>query len=114
MKSLKLTKAEKKEMYDSPVAASKTEDYGGPEYPYGTRLDFDGKLVDKLDIGDLNVDDKVMVRAVGRVVSKSVNDSDRQDGPRKRIEIQMTAIEIGEDLDVKTRERKEMWDEMED
>jgi hypothetical protein len=114
MKSLKLTKAEKKEMYDGPGAASNTEDYGGPEYPYGTRLDFDEKLVDKLDIGDLNVDDKVMVRAVGRVVSKSVNDSDRQDGPRKRIEIQMTAIEIGEDLDVKTRERKEMWDEMED
>lgn len=85
MKDLKLSKKESKSE-TQPTAIEQ------PQYPYGTRLDFDSDLVKKLGIEDLEAEDEVRIEAIGSVTRKTVNED--QGGKRIEITIQLKKMEV--------------------
>lgn len=93
LKSLAFTKAEQKER-NSP---SKCMPYEGEKYPWGMRLDLNGDVMKKLDVKTLpKTGSEVTITATAKVVSTSVND--REGGKaEKRMELQITALDLGMD-----------------
>jgi len=89
MKSMKLSKAEKKETVEA-------KPYTGPEYPYGLSISLDKEALDKLGISELpEVGTKLTLEAKVDVtgVSESSSDSGKD---YRTLTLQITDMELGE------------------
>lgn len=72
-------------------------DPDAPEYPYGTRLDFQDELVDRLDLDRYDVGDVVEVRAIAFVRHKSEHKTESTEGNNhsgKCVELQLTEVRV--------------------
>lgn len=98
--SLKLSTKEAKKDYGSPESVSRL-----PEYPYGTRLSFDNETVEKLDLEDVEVRQKVTITAEGYVSEKSTRDIVKGEA-RTNVEIQLTDISVTESGAAKKEKRE--------
>lgn len=90
MKSLKLSKTEKKRYMRAPVASG---DSDGPDYPWGFELEIEKDQIKKLGIEGLEAGEMVMIQAVGKVTRVSVTDRDKGDDT-KSMSIQIQKMEI--------------------
>ena len=86
LKSTKLTKAEAKKQYEV------TDSPDFEEYPYGTRINLDKVLSKRFGADSLNAGDKVEIRAVGKVVSINIYDTEKEKS--RHVEIQLTSMAI--------------------
>lgn len=86
--NLKLSKKEKKDLNEVGPASSE-----GPNYPWGTRLQFEDDIVEKLGLGKLSVGDKVEITGVGEVTEISQRESGKSKSRRVEIQIQRVAVE---------------------
>jgi hypothetical protein len=108
MADLKMTKAQKKEMAPTAVAAD------SPEYPYGLTLRLDSGSLDKLGMSKLpKVGAKVMVHAMGVITSVSQHESKNNDSRNVEIQLQEMGVESAEPVTAKERNelRREAFNE---
>jgi hypothetical protein len=91
LKNMAFTKAEQKDRNSPKLMDS----YGGGEkYPYGLRLDLNAEVMKKLGLTSLpKTGTEVTISACAKVVSTSVNDRDGKS--EKRMELQITSMEVG-------------------
>lgn len=96
LKSMKLSKSDRESA--SKQAESMIE---RPAYPYGLCLRLDNEALEKLEIGELpEVGSKMTVLATVEVSATSQHDV-AGGSPNKTLELQITDMALGADLDVK-------------
>lgn len=87
-----LTPAEQKADEPSMTVSS----YSAPTYPYGLCLCFTDEQLGKLDLeDDANVGDHVLLHCIAKVTS--VSKQDTENGPKTRVEMQITHIAAEDD-----------------
>lgn len=90
--SLKLSKKEAKKDYGLVGPSSSDDDL--PKYPYGTRIDFDTDMVERLNLEGYAADEEVTIEAAGYICE--VESNERTGGKKRRnLKIQITDIAIG-------------------
>jgi len=93
MISLQLPKKTKKELEADCGCAPMPEDQ--PKYGYGTRLEFDTEIYDKIPgIALLNVGDEVMIVGKAKVIEKRIIERQEGKDATRSLELQVTDIEI--------------------
>lgn len=91
MASMKRSKVAKAK--NSPKAMS-SDSLSGDDYPYSTRMDLDGEMMDKLGLKKLKHGQKVQIHAKGHVHSTS-EDTGSNGKTNRRATVQMTHMKIG-------------------
>ena len=76
---------------EGAISVMPADEPEGPEYPYGTQLDLDRRLINDLDLGDMNAGDRVKIVAIGKVMSVRVADADER---TQSMTIQIQKMEI--------------------
>ena len=93
MKSMVSMKREKKEMEEAtpvPVSPSSKDDY-----PYGLRISLEDDSLEKLGLKEMpEVGKSMKMEAMCKVCGTSSNQSEGDEGPRKRLEIQLTDMKL--------------------
>jgi hypothetical protein len=90
--SMKLPKRSKK---DSDECAPCTMGEEREEYPYGLRLNFDKREVEKANLGKLQAGAMVDVQAIGKVIEVAITDRGK-DKSRHRVQIQLQKIGVAD------------------
>jgi hypothetical protein len=95
LKDLAYTKAEQKER-NSPKGVNIGYPGSSERYPYGLRIDLNNDVMQKLGLKSLpKTGTEVYLTACAKVVSTAVNDRDGK--TEKRMELQITSMEIDEE-----------------
>lgn len=63
-------------------------------YPYGTSLRIQDDLVDKLGLSNINTGDKISIKGLALITSKSSYETDNDNEVEKSITIQFTDISV--------------------
>lgn len=96
LKSMKLSKSDREQ--ETKAVESMIE---RPAYPYGLCLRLDNQTLEKLEIGELpDVGSKMTILAKVEVSSTSQHDV-AGGKPNRTLELQITDLALGADLDVK-------------
>jgi len=96
-----MTKKETKERYEP-------ETISGGTYPWGTLLELDNPLVKKLGLSKVQAGETVHIIAVGSVSGVS----ERDDGKRRNVTIQLKKMRVDCEKDTKAKERKKIEKEV--
>ena len=95
MLDLKSSKKDWEDEYGSTpegaISVMPADENEGPDYPYGTSLDLDRRLINDLDLGGVTAGDRLKIVAIGKVVSVRVSDSDNR---TQSMTIQLQKMEI--------------------
>ena len=91
-------------MVDIPKVEHDESPYVGSEshYPYGTSLSFEGDMVDQLGLSECQIGDEVMVYAKAKIISRSEREDENESD--RRVEVQLTSIDISKSGDEKSRD----------
>ena len=74
----------------------------GPDYPYGTQLDLDRRMIGDLDLGGVDAGARLKIVAIGKVMAVRISDKD-EEVESMTIQLQKINIIPKEDADRLTR-----------
>jgi hypothetical protein len=90
----------------SMMLGTQPTEANGPQYPYGLTISLDNDAIKKLAIGELpNVGKQMVLNAQVEVIAVSKDSGQIEDG--RRVELQITAMELVAAEDVQNQQQRE-------